>query len=108
MPVFLLEGRDPELAVLESVTRRLHVGGSAVVLVGEPGAGKTALVEAAARQALRVGASVLPVNGVEFEAEIPYSGLSQVVLPLAETVDGLGTAHRQVLRTALGLDDGAA
>jgi DNA-binding NarL/FixJ family response regulator len=103
-----LEGRDAELGVIASVTGRLHLGGQAIVLVGEPGAGKTALLEAATARARSAGVLVLPASGVEFEADIPYSGLSQAALPLVDTLDGLGPPHRQVLRTALGLGHGPA
>jgi len=101
-----LEGREVELGAIGSLVQGLHGRGRAMVLVGEPGAGKTALLEAATQQGRSAGVRVLPASGVEFEADIPYSGLSQVALPLLGDGDGLAPAHRQVLRTALGLDEG--
>jgi hypothetical protein len=76
------------------------------VLLGEPGAGKTALLAAATQQARSAGVLVLPANGVEFEADIPSAGLGQVALPLVEGSNGLSPGHQQVLRTALGLGEG--
>ena len=102
----MLEGRDAELGIVTSVVRGIDERGQALVLVGEPGTGKTALLKAATGQVVDSGVLVLSATGVEFEADLPYSGLSQIVLPLVETLDGLGRAHQQVLRTALGLDDG--
>ena len=106
--VVMLEGRDVELDIVTSVVRGLHDHGQALVLLGEPGAGKTALLEAATGQAAPAGVLVLSVTGVEFEADLPYSGLNQIALPLAEVLGGLATPHQQALRTALGLDDGPA
>jgi hypothetical protein len=101
-----LEGRDAELGVIASLARDLRETGQAVVLVGEPGAGKTALLAAAADEARSAGVRVLPAAGAEFESDIPYSGLGQVALPLVDVLEDLRPPHRQVLRTALGLADG--
>jgi DNA-binding CsgD family transcriptional regulator len=101
-----LQGRDAELDTLASLVRDLDGHGQALVLLGEPGAGKTALLRAATGQAEHAGVLVLSATGVEFEADLPYSGLSQVALPLIDVLDGLAKPHQQALRTALGLDDG--
>ena len=101
-----LEGRDAELGVIASLAHDLRDRGRAVVLVGEPGAGKTALLSAAAEEARTAGVRVLPAVGAEFESDIPYSGLGQVALPLLDVLDDLRAPHQQVLRTALGLADG--
>src|SRR4051812_38618587 len=101
-----LEGRDAELGVLASLARGVRERGQSVVLVGEPGAGETALLSAAAEEARSAGVRVLPAIGAEFESDIPYSGLGQVALPLVDVLDDLRAPHQQVLRTALGLADG--
>ncbi len=101
-----LEGRNAELAVVASAVRGIDERGQALVLVGEPGSGKTALLKAATGQVEGSGVLVLTATGVEFEADLPYSGLSQIALPLSATMDGLARPHQQALRTALGLDDG--
>jgi hypothetical protein len=49
---------------------------------------------------------VLRVTGAEFEGEISFSGLNQVLLPVLGDVDGLGAAHRDALRVALGFGTG--
>src|SRR5215218_948645 len=96
-----LEGRDTELEAIG-----LRDSGRATVLLGEPGAGKTALLAAASERARSAGVLVVRANGVEFEADIPYAGLGQVALLLVEVLDGLAAGHRQVLRTALGIGEG--
>ncbi|WP_116451647.1 AAA family ATPase [Blastococcus litoris] len=104
--VLMLEGRDAELGLIASLVGGVPDQGRALVLLGEPGAGKTALLRAAAQHAQQAGLLVLAASGVEFEAEIPYSGLGMLALPLIEAMGALPLANRQVLRTALGLDDG--
>jgi DNA-binding CsgD family transcriptional regulator len=101
-----LEGRAAELAALSSLVRGLGVSGGALVLVGDPGSGKTALLHAAHGLARDAGVLVLAASAAEFELEIPFSGLSQIVLPLRTTLDQLGPPHREALDVALGLRDG--
>jgi DNA replication protein DnaC len=55
--------------------QRTHADGEALLLLGEPGVGKTLLLDAAAKMASSAGVCVLRANGVEFEAEISFSGL---------------------------------
>jgi energy-coupling factor transporter ATP-binding protein EcfA2 len=101
-----LEGRVAELAALSSLVRGLSLSGGALVLVGDPGSGKTALLHAAHGLARDAGVLVLAASAAEFELEIPFSGLSQIVLPLRTTLDELGPPHREALDVALGLRDG--
>ena len=76
------------------------------LLVGEPGAGKTALLDAAADAAEEAGTWVLRAAGVEFEADLTYSGLHQVLLPVFGQFERLGATHRDALNVALGYGDG--
>jgi hypothetical protein len=69
-----LRGRGRELAALERVLATARAGSSAVlVLRGEAGIGKTALLDHAERRA--VGFRVVGVAGVESEMELPFAGL---------------------------------
>ena len=101
-----LVGRDRELSMLRSFVAEATAGrGGALVVTGGPGIGKSVLLEAAAREAGDARARVLRASGVEFEADIAFSGLNQLVLPLSETVHALGPSRDKALSVAFGLDD---
>ncbi|QIQ06369.1 AAA family ATPase [Streptomyces liangshanensis] len=100
-----LVGRAGELdrirAFLASADR-----GRALLLSGQAGVGKTALLGAVAKAAAASGTRVLHAAGVEFEADVSYSGLNQVLFPLADTFGELRDTHRDALRVALGFGGG--
>ncbi|WP_436528791.1 AAA family ATPase [Actinoplanes sp. HUAS TT8] len=103
----MLRGRDRELATLSALTGAVRDGRSgALVLTGEAGVGKTALLDAtvAAAQGLRV----LRVTGVESEMELPYAALHQLCGPLLAHLDRLPGPQRAALRITFGLDAGPA
>lgn len=97
-----LVGRTGEAALIGAFLDRAADGGDALVLSGEPGVGKTVLLDAAAEMASEAGARVLRAAGVEFEADMPFSGLHQVLLPLYEEFPQLNATHRDALNAALG------
>ena len=101
-----LIGRDRDLGFLREFARQAAAGGGALVLSGDPGMGKTALLNALAESAAAAGTVVLRVTGAEFEGEISFAGLNQVLLPVLGDVDELGAAHRDALRVALGFGTG--
>jgi DNA-binding CsgD family transcriptional regulator len=103
----MLRGRRNECEVLDHQLQRLHTGESAVlVLRGEAGVGKTALLEYTAERAS--GCRILRVTGVEAEMELAFAGLHQLCVPMLDGVDGLPGPQQGALRVALGLQDGAA
>jgi MoxR-like ATPase len=77
-----LVGRGRELELIRSFLDGAAVGGGALLLWGEPGVGKTALLDAAAEAASAAGFRVLRAAGAEFEAEVGFSSLSQLLLPV--------------------------
>src|SRR5438132_13963977 len=77
-----LIGRGPELEVLSGLVDRVAERGGALVVRGEPGVGKTSLLMAANRRATASGVQVLAALGVESEADLAFSGLHQLLLPL--------------------------
>src|SRR2546427_3261079 len=77
-----LIGRGPELEVLYGLVDRVPERGRALVVRGEPGIGKTSLLVAANRRATTCGVQVLAAAGVESEADLAFSGLHQLLLPL--------------------------
>ena len=99
-------GRGGELALIGAFIERACTGGDTLLLFGEPGAGKTALLDAAAGTASDAGTLVLRAAGVEFEADLPFSGLHQVLLPLLDEFGQLSAAHRDALNVALGYGEG--
>jgi len=101
-----LFGRDGELGLIEAFIAGTAVGGGALLLLGEPGAGKTVLLDAAAARAAAAGVRVERAAGVEFEADLPFSGLHQLLLPLHEEFSKLNPARREALNAALGFGEG--
>jgi DNA-binding CsgD family transcriptional regulator len=102
----VLVGRSDELALVSAFVERARTGGEALLLFGEPGAGKTVLLDSAAEAAAAAGTWVLRAAGMEFEADLTYSGLHQVLLPLLGEFAQLSTAHRDALNVALGYGEG--
>ena len=98
----VLFGRASELALIGAFAERAAAEGEALLLFGEAGAGKTVLLDAAARLASGAGTRVLRATGVEFEADLTYSGLHQVLFPLLSEFVGLSAVHRDGLNAALG------
>src|SRR5580693_3277082 len=97
--------RAAETAVVEGVLAAVHDGLSAVlVLRGEAGIGKTALLDWAAGQAGDM--QVARVAGVEAERGMGFAGLHQLLVPFLTGLDGLPGPQRQALGAAFGLVDG--
>src|SRR3954469_4537829 len=103
-----LIGRRGELATVRALVERARSSGEALLIIGEPGVGKTMLLDAAADMASSAGACVLRASGVEFEAAISYSGLNQTLLPLLAELAHLTAAYRNALNVALGFGEGPA
>ncbi|HWS32395.1 MAG TPA: AAA family ATPase [Actinoplanes sp.] len=98
-----LFGRDSECARLDGLLREARGGRSAaLVLRGEAGVGKTALL----RYAVSSSPSSLTISGVESEAGFPYSGLHRLLVPLLGGRHRLPAAQRSALEVACGLADG--
>ncbi|MBO1413243.1 AAA family ATPase [Streptomyces sp. FH025] len=102
-----LFGRRTECARLDALLKAMRDGRSDVLVVlGEAGVGKTALLD----HALRTGADarILRVAGVESEVDLPYAALHQLCLPLLDGVDRLPTPQAEALATVFGLRNGDA
>src|SRR5215211_2755416 len=103
----LLLGRASECQMLDRLLEDVRGGQSAVLVVrGEAGVGKTALLQHCARQAS--GFRVARVAGVESEMELPFAGLHQLCAPMLGRLDALPEPQRAALCVALGLSSGAA
>ena len=101
-----LSERADELDLIHEFLDRASLAGATLVLRGEPGVGKTALLNAASGMAAKVGMRVLRAGGVEFEASMPFSTLHQTLDPLQPEFAQLGRTHALALRVALGLGEG--
>ncbi|MFD4600847.1 AAA family ATPase [Streptomyces sp. NPDC058464] len=99
-----LLGRSADLEFFAELRRRLADGGAgtAVLLEGPAGVGKTALLEAAAGGARASGFRVLRFAGVESEVTLAYSGLHQLLFGMRDGFDRLPPGQRAVLEGILG------
>ena len=99
--------RRTERAALDDVLGMARGGRSgALVLRGEPGVDKTALLEWALEPA--EGFRVLRAGGVESEAELPFAALHQLCRPVLDRLDRLPRPQRDALGAAFGLISGNA
>ena len=103
-----LIGRDRELAALSSFLGEAAVDGATLLLTGEPGVGKTALLVAAAGMATTDGVRVVHGGGVEYETDVSFAGLHQLVDPLSDDLRRMPRSSRVVLEVALGIGSGPA
>ena len=102
----MLRGRRDECAVLDGLLEELRARRSGVLVVrGEAGVGKTALVEYAIAAASDL--TVLRAVGVESEMELAFAGLHQLCAPMLDRLDRLPGPQRDALQTTFGLTAGA-
>jgi predicted ATPase len=100
-----LTDRHAERGVLDQLINAVRAGGSRVLVVrGEPGVGKSALLEYLAGRA--PGCRVARTAGVESEMELAFAGLHQLLAPVLDHLEGLPVPQRDALRTAFGLSAG--
>src|SRR3954452_19692435 len=97
--------RTGEREVLDRLLAQAREGQSAVLVIrGEAGIGKTALLRYAARQAS--GLRVAQVTGAQGEMELPFAGIQQLCAPLLDHLDALPQLQQDALKGALGLASG--
>jgi DNA-binding NarL/FixJ family response regulator len=102
-----LFGRSAELERISRFLHELHERGDARLLCGEPGVGKSVLLDAAADLAQAASIRVLRASGSEFEAQVGYSGLNQLLLPVRDELHRLPPGARDALSVALGFGPGS-
>jgi DNA-binding CsgD family transcriptional regulator len=98
-------GRSSERDVLDGLLANVRGGQSAVLVIrGEAGIGKSALLRYAARQA--AGFRVAQLTGVEAEMELPFAGIHQLCAPMLDRLEALPQPQRDALSVALGVTSG--
>jgi DNA-binding CsgD family transcriptional regulator len=106
-PAGELQGRRRECDLLERLVEAVRAGASrALVVRGERGVGKTALLDYLAGHAS--GCRVARVAGVQSEMELAFAGLHQLCAPMLDRLQRLPAPQRAALRTAFGLGPGSA
>jgi DNA-binding CsgD family transcriptional regulator len=100
-----LVGRDRELAACEELFGRASREGSALLLRGSAGIGKTSLLDAARARAEALGFRVLGTAGSEAEGAFAFAALQPLLLPVIDIDAGLPEHLRTALLSALGLVD---
>ena len=102
-----LLGRRSECAALDQLVASVRAGPSrALVLRGDAGVGKSALLEYLAQHSS--GCGIARAAGVESEMELAYAGLQQLCAPFLDRLERLPGPQRDALGTAFGLRDGDA
>ena len=103
----VLHGRRVELDVLDRLLEAVRGGQSRVLVVsGEPGVGKTALLQSAIESA--PGFRVARAVGVESEMELAFAALQQLCAPMLDRLDRLPSPQQEALGVAFGLRTGNA
>ncbi|GAB2472055.1 ATP-binding protein [Jatrophihabitans fulvus] len=101
-------GRDAEAEVLDRLCHDVRHRGSAVLIRGEAGIGKSALVRLGRDAAAERGLRVLSATGVEGEMALPFAGLHQLIRPMLGGLATLPAPQLRALMAAFGMTDEAA
>jgi len=102
--IVALSDRRAERKALDELVQALRGGESrTLVLHGEAGIGKTALIDYVADHA--PGCRVERIAGVQSEMELPFAAVQQLCAPMHERLEGLPAPQREALRTAFGLSE---
>jgi DNA-binding CsgD family transcriptional regulator len=104
-PARRIVGREHEMGALFAAIDRAGSAGGAIAVCGEPGIGKSVLLEAAARRARERGHLVLRATGVEAESRLPFAGLHELLCPVLGAADVLAPPQRRALLSAFGMEE---
>lgn len=103
-----MRGRDQERERLLTAVREANSAGGALVISGEAGIGKSALLSDAAHFAAERGLRNLRVTGVQAETSLPFAGLHLLLHGWLDGPDGMPATHRSALQAAFGISREAA
>jgi len=100
----VLVGRAAECAQMEGLLNAAQGGRSEVLVVrGEPGVGKSALLRHAVERATQAGLTTVSARGMESESEIPFAGLADLIRPVRHAISSIPEVQQAVLAGALAL-----
>jgi DNA-binding CsgD family transcriptional regulator len=102
-PGRILVGRERELEAFGSFLDETATRGGSLVVSGEPGVGKSALLEAAAARAHDLGYQVVRAAGAEFEVDVSFATLNQLLGPFLSLLPQLEPPHWEALGAAVAL-----
>ncbi|HEY1919117.1 MAG TPA: LuxR family transcriptional regulator [Streptosporangiaceae bacterium] len=105
VPAAPFYGRDEELAGVHGLLDQISDRGGALVIRGEAGIGKSALISQAAVRARERGLSVLTATGVQSEARFAFAALHQLLRPFLGALERLPGPQRRALEMAFGIRD---
>ncbi|MEJ0028795.1 MAG: AAA family ATPase [Rhizomicrobium sp.] len=108
LPSPVLYGREDEIALIEDLIDGVRRNGAALTISGEPGIGKSTLLDAAQDLGRARGMRVLRLSGAMCESHLPFSALHQAVGPILKQAEALPPRQRSALQAAFGLSDDAA
>ena len=100
-----LVGRASEAETVRALIDQVPEHGATLIVRGDPGIGKSALLRASVERARERGMLVLGTAGVQSEAHLPFAGLHRLLRPILDHVTLLPDFQREALRAALGLSD---
>ena len=100
-----LVGRESELSGLKELVTPPYPESRMLLLLGEPGMGKSVLMAQAAREARAAPMRVLTAVGQESEQNLAFAGLHQLLRPVLDQVDALPGRQAEALRGAFGISD---
>ena len=100
-----LVGREEELSRLRDLVASPYTESRVLLLLGDPGMGKTVLLTEAARGARSAGMRVLSAAGRESEQNLAFAGLHQLLRPVLDRVDSLPALQAEALRGAFAISE---
>jgi hypothetical protein len=103
-----LLGRERELEQIGALIGRADQGGGSLLIHGDAGIGKSALLERAADVARAAGMRVLRTTGIRTEAHLPFASLHLLLRPILSGLKHLPGPQRLALGAAFGLVEGGA
>ena len=101
-------GRDQELGIVARLVAQATAGGGVLLVRGDAGIGKSALLERAVELARAAEMRVLATTGVRTETNLPFAGLHLLLRPILPGLEALPKPQHSALGVAFGLIEGAA
>jgi DNA-binding CsgD family transcriptional regulator len=107
-PTIELLGREHAIRAVEALLDAASEQGGALLLRGDPGIGKSALLDRAKVLARDRGMRVLVATGVQSETSLPFTGLNELLRPVLDRVGRLPVPQQSALRSAFGMAESTA